>query len=116
MSRTKYVDYMDQGFYVYDVTLGIFLKHLIDVAEACNQAKAPWLLALVSSWRVAACAQDIGLTLNEDEDWTTAQRQRFVAIAEEVYSTRGAGRQSKRKCLHGIAAVQLMLMPSAQRL
>jgi hypothetical protein len=55
VSKTKYVRYAGRAFWAYDVALGIFLKHLIDAAEASDQAKAPWLAPLVSSWRVAAC-------------------------------------------------------------
>jgi hypothetical protein len=82
VSQTKYVHYIDRGFYAYDVGLGIFLKYLIDAAEASDQAKAPWLIALVSSWRVTACVGDIGLTL--DGDWTPEQIQTFVALSEEA--------------------------------
>ena len=82
VSKTKYVRYAGRGFWAYDVALGIFLKHLIDAAVASDQAKAPWLAPLVSSWRVTACVGDIGRTV--DEDWTPEQRQTFVALAEEA--------------------------------
>ena len=85
MSKTKYVHYMNRGFWVYDVGLGVFLKYLIDAFEASEQAKVPWLSALISSCREAAYIGDIGLTL--DEDWTPEQRQAFIALAEEACAT-----------------------------
>ena len=41
-----------------------------------------WLSSAVSSWRVLACIQDLGLDL--DADWLAAQRQAFVALAREA--------------------------------
>src|SRR5215471_18610028 len=80
MSQTKYVDYIDRGFWAYDVALEVFLKHLIDAAEACDQAETPWLATAISKWRAAASIPDIGLTL--DEGWSPAQRLKFVSLAD----------------------------------
>src|SRR5262249_1472501 len=68
--------YADHGFWAYDVALGVFLKYLIDAAVA-----APSLSAQVSTWRAAACTQDIGLTL--ETDWSDEQRQGFVTLGED---------------------------------
>jgi hypothetical protein len=84
VSQTKFVEFGGRGFWAYDVAAGVFLKHLIDAAEASSQASAPWLSNAVSSWRVQAGITDFGLTL--DPDWSTAQRQAFIALAEEACS------------------------------
>ncbi len=82
MSQTKYVKFANSGFYVYDVALGVFLKHLIDAAEASDQVKAAWLSSAVQSWREAACIPDWGLSL--DPSWSAEQRQTFLALANEA--------------------------------
>ena len=91
MSATQYVKYADRGFWAYDVALRVFLKHLIDAAEASDQAKTPWLLTAISSWREAACLPDYGLTL--DVGWSAAERQAFITLAEDA-SARLAKRAS----------------------
>jgi len=90
VSRTKYIRSGSRGFWAYDVALDVFLKHLIDVAEASDQAKTEWLSAAIESWRVA-CIPDYGLEL--DPGWSPAHRQTFVALAEEA-SARLAQRAS----------------------
>ena len=82
MSKTQFVEYANQGFWAYNVALGIFLKHLIDAAEASEQADTPWLSSAISSWRVVACISDYGLKL--DADWSAAQQQTFIALAEDA--------------------------------
>ena len=84
MSQTQYVEYGAKGFWAYDVALGIFLKHLIDAAQASNQTDAEWLSRSIEWWRVVACVSDYGLTL--DPDWSLAQRQTFMALAENACS------------------------------
>lgn len=80
VSKTRYVEYAGRGFWTYDVGLGVFLKHLIDAAEASDEAGTAWLSAAVSSWRAAAGIPDIGLTL--DAGLSAEQRQTLVALAE----------------------------------
>jgi hypothetical protein len=91
VSRTQYVEHANGGFWAYDVTLGVFLKHLIDAAEASDQATKEWLSSAISSWREVACISDYGLSL--DARWSEAQWQSFVALAE-VACVRLAGRTS----------------------
>jgi hypothetical protein len=91
MSATRYVGYVDRGFWAYDVALGVFLKHLIDAAEASVHVKTPWLCAAISSWREVACIPDYGLTL--DVNWSAEERQAFIALAEDA-SARLAKRAS----------------------
>jgi hypothetical protein len=81
VSKTKFVRYANRGVWAYDVAHDVFLKHLIDVADASDQATTPWLSAAISSWRVA-CVPDLGLTL--DADWSATQQQAFIALAEEA--------------------------------
>ena len=52
--------------------VGIFLKYLIDVAEAGAQADTPWLSQAISDWRVQAVISDFQLTLGEN--WSAEQR------------------------------------------
>ena len=84
MSRTQYVEYANRGFWAYDVTLGVFLKHLIDAAEASDQATTEWLTCAILWWREVACISDFGLSL--DAGWSEAQRQSFLALTEVACS------------------------------
>jgi hypothetical protein len=91
VSKTKFVEYGDRGprahgvirlgFWAYDVSLNIFLKHLIDAAEASEQANTVWLSSAISDWRVA-CVPDFTLML--DASWSPGQRQTFLDLAEEA--------------------------------
>lgn len=38
MTATQFIEYERDGFWAYDVVLGVFLKHLIDAAEASPYA------------------------------------------------------------------------------
>jgi hypothetical protein len=62
--------------------VGVFLKHLIDAAQASGEANTPWLSEGVASWRVWAVVSDYGLTL--DGRWSAEQRKTFTALAEEA--------------------------------
>jgi hypothetical protein len=90
VSKTKFVEYGDlnrplgdlpHGFWVYDVGLDIFLKYLIDAAQASEQANTAWLSSAISEWRLA-CIPDYGLTL--DASWSSEQRQTFCVLAEDA--------------------------------
>jgi hypothetical protein len=58
----------------------VFLKYLVDVAEASEDANEPWLTDAVSRWRVQAAIAECGLTL--EEPWSSAPRQVFINLAE----------------------------------
>jgi hypothetical protein len=79
MTATQFVEYNGDGFWAYDVALGVFLKHLIDAAEASPDASAPWLSEAVYGWQTAACISDFGLTLGRD--WSSAELESFVSLA-----------------------------------
>ena len=81
---TNYVRYGDRGFWAYDVALGIFLEHLIDAAEASDQAKLASVSDAINYWRQVACIPDFGLTL--DSRWSEADRQTFLTLAETACS------------------------------
>lgn len=85
MSKTKFVAYGDwsqaPGFWAYDVALNVFLKYLIDAAQANEQANTAWLSSAISDWRVA-CVPDFMLRL--DANWSSEQRQTFLDLAEEA--------------------------------
>jgi hypothetical protein len=80
LSAKQYVKYGNHGFWAYDVALGVFLKHLIDVAEARDGAPMPWLTETVSWWRVVACTSDYGLTI--DDLWPAERIALFVDLAD----------------------------------
>lgn len=84
MSRTQSVTYAGCGFWAYDVALGIFLKYLVDAAEASAEANTPWLSNAVSSWRFSAVF-GFGEVLRED--WSAEQRNTFIALAEGACAT-----------------------------
>jgi len=90
VGKTKFVEYghsnwrlgdLPHGFWAFDVALDVFLKHLIDAAEASGQADTPWLSDEILSWRYA-CVPDYGLTF--ETDWSEQQRQTFLALAEKA--------------------------------
>jgi hypothetical protein len=89
LSKTKFVAYAARGFWAYDVALNVFLKHLIDAAQASDQADTPWLFGAISDWRVG-CIPDHRLEL--DASWSPAQRQTFCILAEQACATL-AGRE-----------------------
>lgn len=76
------MDYGDRGFWAYDVALDIFVKHLIDAAEASDEAGTTWLCAAITDWRKTASIADIGLSL--DPAWPASQRQVFINLASDA--------------------------------
>jgi hypothetical protein len=82
MTATKGIKFEGRFFWAYDVAAGVFLKHLIDEAEASDHANEPWLLEAVSEWRVQAAITEFGLTLREQ--WSSPQRQTFITLAERA--------------------------------
>ena len=81
MTQTQFVAYRDQGFWAYDVALGVFLKHLIDVA-AQRRLDEPWLAEVSAWWRVVACVSDYGLTI--DSSWSDDQVATFLDMVAEA--------------------------------
>ena len=61
---------------------GLFLKHLIDVAEANDQAAPVWSSTTISDWPGVDSIPGIGLTL--DAGWSAALRQDFVGLEEDA--------------------------------
>jgi hypothetical protein len=82
MTATKGIEFEGRFFWAYDVAAGVFLKHLIDEAEASEHANGPWLSKAASSWRVQAAITEFGFTL--EEEWSSAQRAIFIELAEAV--------------------------------
>lgn len=83
MTSTQYVEYRDQGFWAYDVALGILLKHVIDVATPLMAAPDnDWLASAVSDWRVPAAISDFGFTI--DKDWSASQLSVFIALFDRA--------------------------------
>jgi hypothetical protein len=67
MSKTGFVEYRGQNFWIYDVAKGVFLKHLIDAAtEYTKKHDASWLDEVIKSWRVSAIVGELGISLGND--------------------------------------------------
>ena len=89
MSRTMFVEYRGCGFWAYDVAMGIFLKHLIDVAEPlAATSSGAWIAEAVTGWRVNAVISDFGLHI--DEEWTAEQMDIFIGLVEQACGLLGA--------------------------
>lgn len=72
MSKTLYVEFRGQGFWAFDVVSGIFLKHLLDVADPrIVDRPGQWLAEATSHWRFNAVCGDCGLFL--DDNWSAEQ-------------------------------------------
>lgn len=85
MSRTKYVEYSGNGFWAYDVALDVFLKHLIDSAEALEKADAPsWLEEAKQRWRNAA-VPDCGLDF--DRAWMPEGLEVVIGLIRRACET-----------------------------
>lgn len=83
MSRTLFVEFRGDGFWAFDVVVGIFLKHLIDAASLRLEEKdEAWLAEAVAEWRVNAVISDLGLFL--DESWSQNQIDAFTALGKEA--------------------------------
>jgi hypothetical protein len=83
MSKNSYIGFGDSGFWAYDVSVHIFLKHLIDCAcEYVESHDCPWLRDYIQHWRVQAVVNDLGMSL--DNGWTEQQRQTVRVLIEEA--------------------------------
>jgi hypothetical protein len=83
MSQKQFVSYGDRGFWAYDVALGIFLKHLIEVAEPhAVGLSREWLAKAVSFWRVVAGVGDYGLQI--DEKWSAPHLDVFINLTGQA--------------------------------
>jgi hypothetical protein len=92
MSQTQFIEYRDNGFWAYDVALGIFLKYLIDAAiPRSTEAGGEWLAEEIKEWRHIAVISDFGLDINPD--WSSTHIATFIALVEQACSTL-AGRTS----------------------
>jgi hypothetical protein len=83
MSKTKYVEFRDDGFWAFDVGLGIFLKYLVDVAlPRATLADGAWIGAAIDNWRQVAVIPDIGLEI--DSSWSPSQLATLIQLANET--------------------------------
>src|SRR2546430_13583559 len=86
MSQTQLIKYGEQGFWGYDVAVGVFLKHLIDHAtKQIEQPNSSWLRQCLADWRASAVISDYTLSL--DADWTADQRQIIQFLIQEACAT-----------------------------
>lgn len=76
---------------VYDVLHDIFLKYLIDEAQAFDvggvhsRVEPSWLAAEIECWRGCAAIPDIAASF--DEGWSDDQRRLVAALAERACAT-----------------------------
>lgn len=83
MSQTIYVEYRENGFWAFDVVLGVFLKHLIDAATRhLGGPEDEWLSGEIPNWRINAVISDFALIL--DANWSEHQIRTFNEIAAEA--------------------------------
>ena len=84
MSQTQFVEYGEDWFWAYDVGLGVFLKHVIDVAqERSDEPGEEWPTdSLLEWWRVVATTSGYGLSLGEG--WSAPQTARFLFLSREA--------------------------------
>jgi hypothetical protein len=83
MSKTKFVEFRDDGFWAYDVGLAVFLKHLIDKAILRSLLpEGEWLVEPISDWRRVAVIPDICLEV--DAAWSASQLATFVELADQA--------------------------------
>lgn len=78
------IRYKGVGFWAYDVSVGIFLKHLIDVANhQLDAGKHRWLEECVKDWRIYAvlCGS---LGVNFDESWSNDQLDVVASLIDEA--------------------------------
>jgi len=85
VSRTAFVSFGGDGFWVYDVAQSIFLKHLIDVAEPrANYPDAGWLREAIAWWRVVAGPGQGTYGFQIEQSWSATQRALFVELARQA--------------------------------
>jgi hypothetical protein len=83
MSKTRFIEYGGDGFWAYDVAMGVFLKHLID--QACRQVERQtlaWLTDSIDRWRENAVVPDVRLYL--DPGWTDDQRRLVRTLIDDA--------------------------------
>src|SRR5215469_2062300 len=80
MSKTSFIEYRGEGFWAYDVAVGVLLKHLID--RACLRQPCSWLSDCIEHWRVEAIVSDYAMSL--DPEWTDSQRRVVKTLIEEA--------------------------------
>ena len=83
MSRSHYVRFRDDGFWVYDVPSSVFLKFLIDAAcVRLTFGGDEWLNEAIQHWRVSAAIPEMSRYANDE--WTAQQIETVIKL------TRGA--------------------------
>lgn len=81
MTRTAFVSFRDEGFWVYDVAGAVFLWHLIQEAEH-RQVSEPWLEASIAGWRTAAVITE--LPRYADDKWKDSQVDVVVDLSRQA--------------------------------
>lgn len=81
VSKTQFVSHKGQGFWAYDVALGVLLKHLVDVAEPLVGAPdTAWLKEAVYSWRLAAVLHGLQI----EDAWSAEQKAIVIELVGQA--------------------------------
>jgi hypothetical protein len=81
VSKTRFVSHGEDGFWAYDVALGILLKHVADVAEPLvGNLRTAWLKEAVHTWRVAALLYSLEI----EETWSPAEKEVFIDLVRQA--------------------------------
>ena len=83
MTRTAYVKFRDNAFWVYDVPGSIFLWFLIQSAENFLAANPnAWLEEMISKWRVSAVITEMACYANDE--WSAEQIEIVVQLCRDT--------------------------------
>lgn len=83
MSKSVAITFRGQGFWAFDVTTKVLLKHLVDVAEKHEAAYPPWLGEALATWRINMLLADcFGFGL--DASWSDVQIDVVVSLLQET--------------------------------
>ena len=82
MTKTRHVCFEEVMFSAYDVALGIWLKHFVELFELTDLRTDEWWIEKADWWRVVAAVDPYGIDF--DEGWTPELREQFVTLAESV--------------------------------
>lgn len=78
MTRTKYVEIDNRGFWALDDALDVWLAYLVEEASEARRIEA-WLNEFVADWRRVSALPDIGVTMRLPE---VAHRHQIHNLAE----------------------------------
>lgn len=86
MTKTLYVEFRGNGFWAFDVSAAVFLKHLIDVAnEHLCSNDDQWLCDAIRHWQITVAAAE--LAWFADNTWTPEQVATVIQLSKLAIRT-----------------------------